>query len=529
MKRSTLQLRNHVVIDAGHVSTQSSLYAHMSTVLDRVLRGLFVVGVIVPALGSAQGGAAVTGSVTAVGVSHDSVPGKPAPKAPAKSTVKAPVRPDFKNLRFDEAWTSAARTPHWDDRIKLIPVAPQLTLTLGGQVRWREEFAQSFNFTNASDNYGQSRILLDADLQAGNPRKLHGRVYAEFRDAQSYDRDLVGGTRTNDADRSDMQNLFADVAFARSYVRYGRQEVVSNRERLIGVPDWSNTRRAFEGTRVMLVHGAFAFDALDARPLQVRLASHDISDTTTRFRVLSVGSAPGAKAFKALPATWQAYWYEQVVSVATPTRRLTSGGRAAWTFGSTAKSGQSFGFESEGAVQRGATGAKALRGWFWTTEATTQWRGVHGAPTLVVGLEEASGDRDAKDTRLEAFNALYAAAHAHGGYADVFGRANARETHVISTWDPVRKVNLRGAWHRYDRLRLEDGVYNKQNTLLRAASGSLARHAGDEIDLTATLNATRHLKVIAGHAWVLPGAFLRDTPGGAHQERWGFVGTTFTF
>ncbi len=505
----------------------------MSIAINGIRRGLSVASIVLPALGLAQGGGAAPAAVTAIDAPRDSVrPTQPksAPKTPVQPGAKAPVRPDFKSLRFDEAWTRASRSPRWDDEIKLIPIAPQLTLTLGGQVRWREEFAQSFNFTNSSDNYGQSRVLIDADLQAGNPRRLHGRVFAEFRDAQSYDRDLVGGTRTNDADRSDMQNLFADVAFAKSFVRYGRQEVVTNRERLVGVPDWSNTRREFEGTRVMLVHGALAFDALDARPLQVRLAKHDISDTTTRFRVLSVGSAPGAKAaFKALPATWQAYWYEQVIAVATPTRRLTSGARTAWTFGSTSKTGQSYGLESEGAVQRGATGAKALHAWFWTTEASTQWRSALGAPTLVVGLEEASGDRDAKDTRIESFNTLYGGAHAHGGYADVFGRTNARETHVISTWDPIRKVNLRGAWHRYDRLRLEDGVYNKQNTLLRSASGSRARHAGDEIDLTATLNATRHLKVMAGHAWVLPGAFLRDTPGGAHPERWGFVGTTFTF
>ena len=519
------------MVDAGHVSTQSSLSRHIPIVIDGIRRGLFVVGIIVPALGFAQRGAAVP--VAPIGAQRDSVrpiQAKATPKAPEPAVAKPSARPDFKNLRFDEVWTRASHSPRWDDGIKAIPIAPQMTLTLDGQVRWREEFAQSFNFTNASDNYGQSRVLIAADLQAGKPRRLHGRVFAEFRDAQSYDRDLVGGTRANDADRSDMQNLFGDFAFAKSYVRYGRQEVATNRERLVGVPDWSNTRREFEGTRVMLVRGAFAFDALDARPLQVRLAKHDIGDTTTRFRVLSVGSASGAKAaFKALPATWQAYWYEQVISVATPTRRLTSGARAAWTVGSVSKTGQSYGFESEGAVQRGATGAKALHAWFWTTEASTQWRGSRGAPTLVVGLEEASGDRDANDARLEAFNTLYGGAHAHGGYADVFGRTNARQTHVISTWDPLRKMNLRGAWHRYDRLRLEDGVYNKQNTLLRPASGSRERHAGDEIDLTATLSATRHLKVIAGHAWVLPGAFLRDTPGGARSERWGFIGTAFTF
>ena len=449
---------------------------------------------------------------------------------PGPKPVKAVMRPDFKNLRFDEVWTDAMRSRHWDDEIKAIPLAPQVALTIGGQLRWREEFAQNYNFSTPSDNYGQSRVLLSADLHVGDARGVHGRAYGEFRDAQSYNRDLPGGTRQSDADRADYQNLFVDLGYARSFVRYGRQEVVANRERLIGVPDWSNTRRAFQGTRVMLVHGAFAFDALDARPVVIRLNTSDIGDTTTRFRVLAVGSAPGAKALlPGLPVTWQAYWYEQVVTASTPTRRLTTGGRVAWTFGGSAKTSQSYGFDAESAVQSGAVGARQIRAWFWTTEAQTQFRSVRGVPTLVVGLEEASGDRNATDAKLEAFNQLYGAAHGHGGYADVFGRANARETHVISTWDPFRVLNLRAAWYRYDRLRLEDGVYNKQNALLRAASGSTDRHAGDEVDLTSSFSVSRHLKIIAGHAWVLPGAFLVHTPGSARQERWGYAGTTFTF
>ncbi len=495
--------------------------------------GLAVLGAVIPTLVSAQDGRRGISTATTPASRRDTIGSatRSTQQAPPKQAASKPTpRPDFKNLRFEEAWLATSRTPQWDDEIKAIPLAPQLRLTVNGQMRWREEFAQSYSFSGVSDNYGQSRVLIGADLQAGRTARFHARLYAEFRDAQSYDRDLPGGTRANDADRSDMQNLFVDIAYARSFVRVGRQEVVTNRERLIGVPDWSNTRREFDGVRVMVVRGGLAFDALDARPLQVKLATHDIGDPTTRFRVLSVGSAPAAKAaWHGLPATWQGYWYEQVVSTATPTRRLTSGARAAWTFGSTTKVGRSYGIESEAAVQRGATGGRALRAWFRTIEAQTQWRGLRGTPTVVIGFEEASGDRDASDLRLESFNSLYAAAHSHGGYADVFGRANAREAHLISTWDPARRVSLRGAWHRYDRLRLEDGVYTKQNVLLRAPSGSRARHAGDEADLTAVVNATRHLRFVVGHAWLLPGAFMRDTPGGAHYGRWGFVGTTFTF
>ncbi len=462
----------------------------------------------------------------------DSVPAtaaKASARSPKSTDPKPPARPDFKNLRFDETWTRANRTGHWDDEVKAIALGSNATLTLGGQVRWREEFAKDFNLSSVSDTYAQSRTLLDADLQVGNPKRWHARAYGEFRDAQSYDRDLPGGTRAQDADRADVQNLFVDAAFGRSFVRVGRQEIVAGRERLIGVPDWSNTRRGMQGVRSQFVRGSIALDAMAVRPVVVRLAQGNIGDTTTQLRVLALGNAAGAKpAARGLPAVWQAYVYEQQIDVATPTRRITSGGRVAWTLGA-ANASRSYTLEAEGARQSGSTGARQLRAWFWTAEAQLQWRRVRGTPTVALGLEEASGDGDSKDARLEAFNTLYAAAHQHGGFADVFGRTNARETHVISTWDPIRKLSLRGAWHRFDRLRLDDGVYNKQNAIMRAASGSRARHAGDEVDLTGTFNATRHLRLIAGHAWVAPGAFMRTTPGGARTERWGFVGTTFTF
>ena len=121
------------------------------------------------------------------------------------------------------------------------------------------------------------------------------------------------------------------------------------------------------------------------------------------------------------------------------------------------------------------------------------------------------------------------ATHAHGGYADVIGRTNVREWHVIATWDPVVPVRLRGALYRFDRLRQDDGVYTKQNTVFRAAGGSHARHAADELDLTGTWKASGHWQVIAGGAMVLPGKFLKDTPGRARTERWGFAGMTFVF
>lgn len=454
------------------------------------------------------------------------------PASSQSSPAKPTPRPEFKSLRFDEVWTRASNASQWDEAFKAIPLAPghPVTLTLGGQVRWREEFFRAFNLVSQNDDNSQSRVLLSADVQVGNRKTLHGRVFAEARDAQSYGRSLPGGARPSDADRHDVQNLLADVGYGASFVRYGRQEIAINRERMFGVPDWSNTRRGSEGTRAQLVRGRFALEAIDARPVTVRQSRGNRADSTARFRVLSLGNSSGATPFvKGLPAVWQGYWIEQVIQTSsTRTRRLSSGGRTMWTWGKK-PAARSYSFEMEGTVQQGHTGARALDGWFWIAESQVQWKGSRGAPSLAIGIEEASGEKASTTNTQEAFASLYPAAHAHGGYADVIGRTNARELHLIGTWDPVKPINLRGAWYRFDRLRTDDGIWTKQNTLFRAASGSRDRHAADEFDLTGTWKTSRHWRVIAGAAIVLPGPFLKNTPGSAQTERWGFVGTSFTF
>lgn len=425
---------------------------------------------------------------------------------------------------------TAAR--EWSDRLKAMPLHGgwPLTLTLSGQARWREEFMRAYNLGTRHDDFGLTRLMVGADLQVGHPTRLHGRVVAELRDAQALSRTLPEGTRPTDGDRHDIQNLYADVGIGRSSVRYGRQELSLNRERLVGVPDWANTRRGSEGTRAQLVRGRLVLEGADIRPMLVRLDHRNRPDRTARLRTLSLGSAAGAARFvRGLPAQWNGYWYEQTIRTSSSlTRRLTTGARTRWQYGTAADARIVTSLELEGARQRGHAGARDLHAWFWVAEAQWQWRRVRGLPSLALGLEQASGDRPATSGN-EAFSVLYPAGHQHGGFADVIGRPNVTEVHATSSWDPMPSLSLRGAWYRFDRRRLDDGVYNKQNMLFRAASGSTARHVADELDLTAAWKATTHLRVLIGGATVLPGAFLFSTPGGAHVEHWGYLGTTFAF
>ena len=457
----------------------------------------------------------------------------PASAAGQARVTQAPATPpEFKNLRFDERWTAANRTGRWDNAIKAIPISggASTTLSVGGQARWRDEWFHAFNFTPQNDLHGQSRLLLHADLQTGNPARLHGRLFTELRDAQSYGRSLPGGVRPTDADRHDVQNLFVDLAWGASFLRVGRQEIAINRERLFGVPDWANTRRGSQGTRLQIARYGLIVEAMDARPLLVKHTHANLADSAARFRTLSLGNAPSMSPRPTIvPMTWQGFVYEQTTRNSTArTHRITSGGRALWQWGRSPKR-RRYSVDLEGATQHGRTGTSTIDAWFFVAESQVIATQLLGAPTLALGIDLASGDKAATPAAREGFAVLYPAAHAHGGYADVLGRTNVRELHAISTWDPFAPLSLRAAWYRFDRMRLDDGVYTKQTALFRAAHGSTARHAADELDITGTWKVTRHLRIIAGGAVVLPGAFLRDTPGGARTERWAFTGSTFTF
>ena len=424
----------------------------------------------------------------------------------------------------------------WSDRLKGVSLvrAWPVTISLSGQARWREEFFRGFNTLALDDDHAQTRVLLVTDLLAGKRTGTWGRLFAEYRDAQSYGRNLPGGVRSNDADRADFQTAYVDVGYRSSQLRIGRQEIGLARERLFGAPDWSNTRRSSQGARLQLSRGRFAIEAVDARPIVVRLRQPNRADSTQRFRTLSVGSSAGAKPLaNGLPALWQAYWYEQRVhpvhAPASRAYRLTSGGRLQWQRGTSRGSTVSRTLEFEGARQFGTVGTRAISAGFWVAETQWQWKRRRGAPSLAIGVEEASSERPQTSGTLELFTVLYPAAHQHGGYADVIGRPNVREVHAISQWTPYGSVDLRGAWYHFQRLRLDDGVYTKQNSIFRAAGSSRARHVAEEVDITGTWRATRHLRIVFGGALVLPGAFLRETLATTRTERWGFLGTTYVF
>jgi hypothetical protein len=442
------------------------------------------------------------------------------------------TRPDFSPIRFEEKPATHAV----DDIPKHITIlAHDLAwLSLGASVRWREEFNHDYQFSADSANQGQfsvSRTLINGDLHIGRATSAYLRGFAEFRDAQGFNRNLPGGVRTTEEDRHDWQNAFVETGWSSILaIRFGRQDVALGKERLVGISDWTNSRRSFQGLRVLTSVGGLAVDLLDARVMIVRSNLPNRPDSTTRFRYAAIGSAHDAAAARTLrPMAWQIYILQNDAVLGARNARSTYGARAQWKAPIFGQSGAQLSYDFEGAVQRGRQDVRDVRAWFVANDVQLTFRKAPWAPTVIVGYDRASGDKDAADGHAETFTALYASAHSYGGIADVFGRGNLAEVRTGASVEPTAWLGVQLVSRAFSRVELGDGVYSKQNARFRAPSNSTARNVGTETDLAANVKIGRHLRVQGGLAEIDPGAFLRLTPGGAHAQHFAFVGSTLTY
>ena len=460
-----------------------------------------------------------------------------APQTRAQVVAPRPADPVAQPSRFDERWAAAPSGSALWRQLKHLPLAAndRAWITLGGSLRLRGIETLGFQFSDADvmrDGYSEWRLLASADAWVGRRAGWHARAFAEWRDAQGFGRTLPGGVRSSEADRSDWQDLFADVGHAQNGLRVGRQDVALGRERFVGIADWTNSRRSFDGTRLFAGRGRYTIDAFDGRVVQVRTNAPNRADGTShlRFGQLSYAAAPAVSQSPAgrsrwAIAGWEAYVFD-AESQSGATRRVTTGGRS-WAVRRAATTDWTV--EAEAAVQRGESGARDLRAWFAVGEGSVTWRSRKWSPSINVGVDAASGTSAADSaTRAGTFAPPYATAHSTNGIADVFGRGNLLERRLGLGARPNAQVQLALTARRFARVRTDDGVYSKQNTLLRGAGGSDSRWIADEVDLTAQWTPRPQLRLLGGGAWVGAGDFIRET-GTAAPVRWAFASVTVLF
>ena len=381
----------------------------------------------------------------------------------------------------------------------------------GGEYRLRhhsERNHRSLGLTGVSDDFLLHRFRLYGNAEYSDS----ARVYAELLHANSQYETI--GPRPIEENRVDILNLFADARLRDTgngelWLRLGRQELLYDAQRTVSPLDWANTRRTFDGVKLLWKGANWDIDAFYTRPVLVDPIGFDDSDQSQEF----MGIYSTYKASKTQKANL--YYLRLNESDNTPFHFDTLGAR--WT----GEKGPWLA-EMEGAVQFGQYGADNHEAGAFTTGIGRKMARVRWTPTLWVYYDWASGD----PVQGNGYHHMFPLAHKYLGFMDLFGRRNIQDLNLLLTAQPHKRLKLLLWWHTFWLQSNADVPYNVVMGPEVANAGGSNR-LGQEIDLTASISLAPRADLLLGYSHFFSGAFYDTNPGAAYAGDADFFYTQF--
>lgn len=419
---------------------------------------------------------------------------------------------EFLQLRYAEDFV-AQREPCGDDHRmacwKARPIAAGVSLSVGGDLRWRYEYTGNPGYgEDPQDRWGAwlQRHALFGDLRIGE----HWRGFAQVGTSLANGR--AGGPSPVDENRLDPMNLFVEWQSSSESerhvgVRAGIQEMRFGSARLVDMRDGTNVRRSFNAIRAYASLASWRIDAFSAAPRLTRPGSFD--DGHSRSEALHGLYAVRTTDAHALDVYLLHFddRSARYVQGAGHERRWTLGVRTSGTRGP-------LDWNWESAIQWGRFGAGSIHAWTVATDTGYAFGQVAWRPRLALLAAVASGDRDPEDGRLGSFNPMYPRGNYFGEEASL-GPRNFFNIQPTLSLHPSASVELNASVDLFWRHSTADGVYAPNGQLVRSPGRSTARHVATITSLGATWAPSPGWSTGVVFALSKPGRLLRET--GPHE------------
>lgn len=411
-----------------------------------------------------------------------------------------PCAASHKGLFYDNDFSylqdSAYQGHCLGDCLKRMPVAGGAwgTLDLGGQTRVRYHHERGMGqsqgltrFQPTETDFVLSRTRLYSNWQAtDNVRFFTEGIFA-------YTSDDGGDYIPRGIDRNfgDFLNLFVDLRLTEeTTVRVGRQELLYGNQRLVSPLDWANTRRTFEGIKVMTTLGDWSVDGFYTNFVPVVPDTLDEADYDQPF----YGYYATYHGFKNF--TFETYYLGYDNQNPGP----VTGDFSLHTLGARVIGGiDDWLFELEGGPQFGRQSGLGLehQAGFWTGGLGRNLGGAWST-TLWAYYDYASGD-NLRGT-FNQFNQLFPLSHKYFGFIDAVQRANIESPNVLLTMNPTSKTKLLfWYWHLMADQRVTPVPANGGTP----PQSTTSRDLGDELDILANYQVGPRSTVLIGwsHFW----------------------------
>ncbi|ADG10570.1 alginate export family protein [Caulobacter segnis] len=396
--------------------------------------------------------------------------------------------PAFKPVRSDEdyGYLRDVRERQGLDALRYIPLGGDAYVGFGGEARLRVDSidAPRFGLGGAgADTFALGRLLLSSDLHLGSKFRVYGEL-GVHRDYGKRERPSA-----TDRDRLDAQVLFVDVTPASGWrLRLGRQELQLNTtQRFVAVREAPNIRQSFDGVRITRSVGPLKLDAFYLQPVVISPGAFDDKRSRTQ-RFYGVYAATQLSPRQALDV--YALGLERDIvrfgAVTGDERRISVGARLS---GSTGR----IDYEAEGVMQGGRFAGRRIRafaasaGGGYTLDQP--WR-----PRLGLRLDAGSGDKDPTDGRLETFNPMFPKG-AYFNETGLFSWGNLAAVRASVGISPRKMISLEASYTVHRLWTGADAIYLQPLVPLAAARAGQSKDVGDAVQLDATWQVTRNLKL----------------------------------
>ena len=352
-----------------------------------------------------------------------------------------------------------------------------------------------------------------ADLKCA--RFLRG--YVESIHAESFGEDLAPAAI--DENQWDLLNAFVDFTPETLFdtqptLRVGRQELIFGKQRLVSALDWGNTRRTFEGFRLLTKGDDWKHDLFVVNPVNAATGFRPPAQFDTRFDaaardVLFSGSYLTYTGIE--NASLDLYWLWLLDPHPLPHRpdgrRHTIGSRYACVI--PVSDQRAWDTEFETGYQFGSDSHETVQAGFATSVIGHQWKTLAGKPRLSGTFYYGSGDTNPSDGRNQTFSVLFPLAHAYWGLSDNLSGQNLLDWSLQADVKPTERSSLTVAQHFFQLASANDTAYTAGGTAI--GSPGNGRSLGDALDLYGYYSLNPNFDIQCGYSWFWYGSYIERT------------------
>ena len=438
----------------------------------------------------------------------------------ATGTAAAQTRPanPYRPNPADEDWTflKTAKPADFFDPVKYIPLGPDdWSLTLGGELRYRGEglrIRPTGGRPSLTDGYLLQRYLFSGDARLGPRFRIFGELQSGILNGK------LQTPRPTDRNRLDLHQAFVEWNLSRRSasgakaetggfkLTTGRQEIEIGTSRLISASPGLNVKRSFDGVVASYRNEKWTVVGVGAGLVSLAPASFDdrssmdqifwgagavrqgVTLTRSNLGAYYLGIDNASSSY--VQGTGRETRHTAVVHWEASNTRLDLNYDALWQWGHFA--------------------GAPIRAWAFATETGFRFPTVPWQPRASIRTDFASGDRNAVDPALQAFNPLFPG-NAYSGAVGLLGPTNLTDLTPAVTMTPRRGLVVGFEAPSYWRTSTADGVYATDLRLLLPPQVGTGKYVGTNPAALVVWRPTPHLEFQGVITRFLSGPFLERT------------------